>query len=59
MKCVKCQTEMKPGKALAQTFTGVGDFHDGDDVSTLSPGGPGRMISCWKCPGCGHSVSDK
>ena len=41
MKCRKCDVDMRPGKSLSQTFTGMGDFRDEDDVVTLSPGGPG------------------
>ena len=36
------------------TLTGMGDFGD-DDVSTLSYGGPGKLVNCLKCPACGHS----
>ena len=56
MICRSCKLTMYPGKALAQTLTGSGDFHDDDDVVTLSPGGPGKLIDCWKCPQCGRSV---
>lgn len=55
--CAKCLTDMRPGIALAQTYTGIGDFNDRDDVVTLSPGGPGEVIHCWKCPACGWSVT--
>ena len=47
---------MRPGVAIAQTYTGSEDF-PGGDVVTMSPGGPGRMIECMKCDTCGHSVS--
>ena len=57
MPCKKCQTPMTSGIALMQTHTGIGDFHDGDTVATLSPGGPGEMVACWKCPACGWSMS--
>ncbi len=51
--CQKCGGEMKPGKALAQTVTGIPDL---GEVVTLSPGGPGKLIDCLKCAECGHSV---
>ena len=58
MECKKCATEMKKGKALAQTWKpGLSDF-PGDSVGiTLSPGGPGKMIDVLKCPACGYSVA--
>jgi len=55
--CRKCGAEMQPGKAVMQTFTGIGDFRDRDEPVTLSRGGPGKLIDCWKCPACGWSVS--
>lgn len=48
---------MKAGVAIAQTFTGIGDFRDNDDVATISPGGPGEIVAVFKCPACGHSVT--
>ena len=54
--CRKCGGEIKPGKALAQTFTGLPDF-PGKEVVTISAGGPGRLIDCMKCEACGHSVT--
>lgn len=54
--CSKCGGKMAPGKAIAQTCTGMPDF-PGGDVLTLSPGGPGRLVECLKCQKCGHSVS--
>lgn len=55
--CKKCRTPMTSGIALMQTYNGIGDFHDGDAVATLSLGGPGQMTACWKCPSCGWSMS--
>lgn len=55
--CRKCGGTMSPSKAIAQTFTGVGDFHDADEVSTISAGGPGKLIDCMKCVDCGWSVT--
>lgn len=46
---------MKPGQALAQTFSGSSDFVGGP-VVTMSIGGPGRLIGCQKCSACGWSV---
>ena len=53
--CRRCGGKMEPGKAIAQTLTGVPDFADGS-VVTLSPGGPGKLIDCTKCSACGWSV---
>ena len=55
MNCKICNGEMKPGKAIEQTYTGIPDFIGGD-VVTISPGGPGRLIDCLKCVKCGWSV---
>ena len=52
--CARCNTPMQPGKAIEQTYTGTPDF-PGAEVVTLSPGGPGKLIDCWKCPACGWS----
>jgi hypothetical protein len=54
--CRKCGAPMQPGVAFAQTYSGSGDFGR-DDVVTMSPGGPGRLIECLKCSGCGWSVT--
>lgn len=54
MICKKCRKKMTPGIALQQTYTGTPDF-PGGEVVTMSPGGPGRLINCLKCPGCGYS----
>ena len=54
--CRRCGGEMRPGKAMQQTFTGAPDF-PGKDVVTLSPGGPGVLVDCLKCSQCGHSVT--
>lgn len=55
--CRKCRILMLPGKALQSMLGGVGDFHDGDNVVTLSPTGEARLIDCLKCPACGWSVT--
>ena len=57
MNCPRCNTPMAPGIAMGQTATGKPDFAGGE-VVTMSPGGPGVVIPCLKCPACGHSVSD-
>lgn len=46
---------MRRGQAMAQTLTGIPDFPGDQHAVTLSPGGPGRLIDCWKCRECGHS----
>lgn len=55
--CPKCQTPMRPGIALAQTWTSSGPDELGGDVVTMSAGGPGVVVDCHKCPECGHSVT--
>lgn len=57
MKCRRCDAAMRPGIALGQTYSGIPDFPGDDHVCTISPGGPGAIITCLKCSGCGHSVS--
>lgn len=58
MRCRKCDVEMRPGHALAQTFVGgMPDFPGDTHATTFSAGGPGTMIDCWKCPECGRSVT--
>jgi hypothetical protein len=54
--CKRCNTQLQPGIAIEQTWAGYPDFVGGE-VVTLSPGGPGRVVTCWKCPKCGHSVT--
>ena len=48
--------DMKSGMAMCQTLTGIADFIGGE-VCTVSPGGPGKVIGCWKCEQCGWSVT--
>lgn len=55
--CRRCNTLLQPGKAIAQTYTGLPDFLGDAYPVTLSPGGPGRLIDCLKCPACGWSVT--
>lgn len=58
-KCeaVRCEGAMALGVAMMSTYRGdTPDFH-GCEVVTTSPGGPGRLVGCWKCAVCGWSVS--
>lgn len=57
LHCGKCLVVMLPSVALENVLTGIGDFHDGDDVVTLSPSGRARIVKCLKCPSCGRSVT--
>lgn len=56
--CRKCAGEMRPGIAIGQTFTAGLPDDLGGDVQTMSAGGPGCVIDCWKCVDCGWSVTD-
>ncbi len=60
-KCKRCGAEMKPGKAIEQTWTpGIPDFPGDPRESigqTMNAGGPGRLIECLKCQACGWSVT--
>lgn len=48
---------MRPGIAMSQTYIGGTPDFPGDTAPvTLSPGGPGVVISVRKCPECGHSL---
>jgi len=52
--CPKCRGQLRPGKATGQTLSsGLPDL--GGDIVTMSPGGPGTLIDCMKCPSCGWS----
>ncbi len=55
--CKKCGGAMKPGKAIAQTWTGLPDFPGDKHCVTLSPGGSGKLIECVKCEECGWSMT--
>jgi hypothetical protein len=48
---------MAPGVAMMQTYSGGALDFPGGEVVTMSHGGPGRLVSCWKCVVCGWSVS--
>ncbi len=56
-KCKKCNGDMHPGKAIAQTLTGMPDFPGDRSAVTLSAGGPGVLIDCLKCSTCGWSMT--
>lgn len=57
--CPKCpdRPTLIQGQALISTLVpGEPDF-PGDPMGvTLSAGGPGKLVGCWKCPECGYSV---
>lgn len=55
--CDKCNVPMTDGQAFQDVLTGIGDFSENDDVATLSYGTKAKLIECWKCPECGHSVT--
>lgn len=64
--CPKCKGLMYQGIAMGQTYvTGLPDF-PGDPPAgspaemankgqTIYPGGPGKLIECFKCEDCGFS----
>jgi len=56
--CTKrnCGGHMKIGIAIQNTFVGIPDFIGDDRIVTMSYGGSGKLITCYKCPKCGHSV---
>lgn len=56
--CRRCLLTMQPGEALVSALVASEDFggYLGQEGTTWSIGGPGRLVPCWKCPGCGYSV---
>jgi len=50
---------MKEGQALINTPERHDDFGGdvGHDGSTVTMTGPPKLISCWKCPKCGRSLT--
>lgn len=56
MKCTKCGGDMKPGKAIQQTWGGTPEW-EGDTIYTMSPEGPGVLVDCLKCEKCGRSIT--
>ena len=57
MKCKECHMEMRMGKALVDRLSGIPDFIGDDHVCTVSPNGTADLVDCYKCPGCGYSVT--
>jgi hypothetical protein len=57
LACRRCGGPMKPGIAMAQTFSGGSPDFIGGPVVTMSAGGPGKLIGCLKCAACGHSMT--
>lgn len=53
--CPRCIVPLVKGQAMASTFTGSPDFASDPRAVTLSPGGPGNLVDCMKCPDCGYS----
>ena len=53
--CRKCGGGMKPSKALTRTFRS--SPYMGQDIVTITPGGPGKLTDCIKCEGCGWSIT--
>lgn len=54
--CKKCGTEMVEGIAHVTGYCPRFEF-PGADMGTVSPGGPGWRIDCYKCPACGWSMT--
>lgn len=61
--CPRCrQAALVQGVALKQTWVpGLPDFLGAFPVynmdgQTLVVGGPGKLVTCLKCPSCGHSI---
>lgn len=61
--CKRCNTPMVVGQALVQLYSpGLEDFI-GDKANgytrgqTMSPNGQTKLVKCWKCSSCGHSIS--
>jgi hypothetical protein len=54
-RCRKCGAVMESGIALMSTGVGQPEFV-GDTIYTISPGGPGNLVPCEKCPNCGWSI---
>lgn len=54
--CRKCGGAMHCGMAMETLLVGTGDLDWKAPPVTVSPGGPGRMVPCLKCVGCGYSI---
>jgi len=59
-KCTRCGGDLIDGLAIQNTMSGIGDFHDDDQVATVSAGGSGKLIECLKCQNemCGQRFLD-
>ncbi len=58
MRCPKCNVPLVKGQAIQQTYSaGTPDFPGETRGMTMSPGGPGKLIDCLKCPDCGWSTT--
>lgn len=58
-RCPKCKVALHRGIATGQTYTGSPDFFGDTRAVTMSPGGPGYVMPCLKCPECGYSITTK
>ena len=61
-KCPRCAVKLVDGQCMISTLNvGIPDFigQDPNDLrgQTLSAGGPGKLVDCWKCPECGFSIA--
>lgn len=54
MNCRRCNTPMKPGQFIRQTWN---KLRPGQLVGSQYASGPGKLDTCLKCPSCGHSVT--
>lgn len=58
--CPRCRkAAMSYGFALKQTWvSGLPDFPGDSSMigQTMVVGGPGKLVTCLKCPECGHSI---
>jgi transcription elongation factor Elf1 len=60
--CKRCNREMVSGQKAFQNTISIS--HDdlcrpgeSDEGATMSYSGPARLVSVWKCPICGHSIT--
>lgn len=56
-KCIKCEKQGLPSKALLNTLVSSNDFGNdaGNRGTTQSRQGKAKLIDCIKCSSCGHS----
>ena len=57
--CNKCNVPMKSGIGLQNALSGLPDFPDDKSACTVSRTGAAEILNVWKCPSCGHSISQK